>query len=291
MSSSISSSKRRFILKAVLSFLCMLAAYSLLAPVFFPKGGTPQSAWQENIIRAEKYIYGEGEPSFVIVGTSVSMRFKDLLPEDFYSLSINGANLFNGLDIIQKSGKYPKKAVLIETNFLMRVGEEKLLGDLFSPVHRLNVIFPALRSEYSPVSVVIGLTEASQKEEAQKNVTDHNSEMFNIWLKAQKTDYSQTPDPNELDRKTERLYRIVRELMDRKTEVVFFEIPMHPKISDSPKQNMIRRKLLERFPPGEYKWISLPDPKGYRTTDVIHLDDEGAKRYSEYLQGELKKAL
>jgi hypothetical protein len=54
------------------------------------------------------------------------------------------------------------------------------------------------------------------------------------------------------------------------TQVVFFEMPVHPAVAASPRCVSHRAILRAEFPPERYTWLSLP-AADYRTTDGVHL--------------------
>jgi len=72
-------------------------------------------------------------------------------------------------------------------------------------------------------------------------------------------------------------------LKERGCKIIFFETPLHPKISESIKAKMIRERLAERFSDTKLVQISAAELPNYQTKDGIHLDQESARKYSLFL--------
>src|SRR5690349_5473276 len=77
-----------------------------------------QYSFQDNIVKAQGFMYGETEKN-VVVGSSLSEKLAmDSLP-GFYNLSFVGLSIFDGLHLIVSNNKYPRN-ILIETNLILR---------------------------------------------------------------------------------------------------------------------------------------------------------------------------
>ncbi len=69
---------------------------------------------------------------------------------------------------------------------------------------------------------------------------------------------------------------------------VFFEMPIHEELQNSPSMNMIRSTLEKKFPREEYLWIENFSASETETSDGIHLTSKASITVTEYLLSKLK---
>jgi len=297
MSSYTSSSDRGFIIKAVATMLLVFAAYGFLTPKLFPNGGGAQNQWQDNIIKAQKYIYEKRDIPYVVAGSSLSARIAlSFLPKDYYNLSFSGGSVLTGLEVIIKSDKTPK-VVLIETNVIMRASDKKFLYSLFNPgMHLMRTYLPMTKDQFQPMAVFgtpivqMLLTSAGFfGENENAGIKQQQNKAFDIGLKRQQESFSKPPNAEILNERIESFKRSVATLQKRGVKVVFFEMPIHPSLYGTPQTIIIKKALLNTFPADKYDWIPSPAPADYHTTDGMHLNNESAHRYSNFLITEFQR--
>src|SRR3954467_11994984 len=138
----------------------MLVAYHFLFRHIPRKYFELSGQQRDNYFRAQRYVYEIPSETKVIVGSSLSLRFNEqTLGPGYFKLCFGGASIFNGLEIIRRTGKHPA-VVLIEINQLVWDKDPELLHDLFTPwlmkLRDYSVIF---REEGRPANFVNGVAE------------------------------------------------------------------------------------------------------------------------------------
>lgn len=281
---------RNTILIALLLFLF----YSLLL-LLFPGISSSQHQNQDNIIKAQKYIYGfPGSHDYVIVGSSLSTRLvKDSLP-GYFDLSFGGLSIFDGLQIIQKVAEKPK-VVFIEMNILQRDTTEAFLSSLFNPVNYfLKKHFMALRHDRQPVSyLVTRLVKFIQsfrnfiipKESFNNTIqaTQVNPVVYQKMLDSKVRELSQKIDQTLLDIQINKLKGYVDNLKVQDIRIIFYEIPVNHQLENLGIPVSIRQTFYNTFPASIYSYIDLPDVQ-FVTSDGMHLLRNEAIYYTQYFR-------
>ncbi len=288
---------------AAAGFLILHGVFVCLTP---PRKPVPQHMWQGNVIRAQRFIYEAGkQPENVILGSSLSARLvMEKLP-DTYNLSFDGLGILDGLDVLLLSGKRPKR-VFIEVNVVLREEDVNFGASLHQPVlYRLRKWFPSLREEHQPVGFLAraanqpvalllralrGSTKQLSPEAGDRNERGDGS-LFAKVLAIQVETFSKTPSKALINEQFKRLKTGVRTLKEGGSTVVFFEMPIHAKLADSPLMRAVRENFDAHFPPAEYRYIARADSAQYQTTDGAHLGHEEALRFTEYFKSAIGKDL
>ncbi|MFZ1688597.1 MAG: hypothetical protein WAU70_14305, partial [Flavobacteriales bacterium] len=153
--------KRMFLTFAVLTL--GYAAFVKWVPINYDTGQHLQGS---NRIKAEGYLYSEGEaPHDVIVGSSLAFRMvADSLKPGTYNLAVGGLSFQEGLDIITRSGRWPKR-VFIETNILFRKYDEGFIKAVTNPVmFAARTQAPVLRERNQPSGLLFGWVKEKAKQ-------------------------------------------------------------------------------------------------------------------------------
>ena len=288
---------------------------SLFACVFFfllysafiwtrPNITSSQNQWQDNTIKAENYIFDNSTINQVLVGSSLSCRLvMDSLPA-MYNLSFGGYSLFDGLNIIRQSQKYPKH-LFIETNLILRNEKEEFTKNLFSPVSYYPAkYFLSFREDKKPVPILINYLNAIRHKIAPPNIpqtkkqTTQNNQnslgnsekIFDQLLDMQIKYYSETPDKKLLLQKLNKLKDHIEFFKNQGVNIYFYEMPINPKLSHLALSSSIREGFYQVFPPDSNQYI-IPDNTSYRTNDGIHLGRTEAGLYTSYLKSQIKKII
>ncbi len=260
----------------------LLITYSLFIHFVEVPWSTAQQQWQENIIKAQKYIYDNKKYDVVLVGSSMANNLKvDQIP-GWYNLACASEGPSDGLNIILKSGNIPK-TILIEMNKLEKPLDTDLDQRLFGPVDFfLSKYFPIFRKTYQPAGLLnfIDLIKRPYKPANQKILSKSlpriKSQYENDFLA-------------DFEVSLKNLQKELSLLKQQGVKVVFFEMPMHPEICNSPKEEKLRSTIKEFFPEPVYSYIPSPDCFFYETQDAIHLMPQSAILYLNELQSWLNQ--
>lgn len=280
-------------------FLLLYAIFVMVRPL-----GTSQHQWQDNIIKAQRFIYADDVPQSVIVGSSLSCRLvMDNLPQ-MYNLSFQALTIYDGLPVLVHKEKLPKN-VFIEMNVALRKESNNFSSTLNNPIlYNVRKRFLFLRDEYQPMGVlgsasirfvnkVMSELRSISPNKATSDAQNFkkNEGLFLKLLNAQIESYSKKPEQKLLDERFNNLAGYVAELGKKGVQVIFFEMPVNGKLCDLPKARIIRETFYKDFPPAKYRYISMPACSEYETTDGVHLGHEEAERYTAYFRAQAGKYL
>ena len=289
--------------KTLLVFIILFALYSGIV-LLNPKMGATQHQWQENVVKGEKYIYNTNDSIHsVILGSSLASRIvMDSLP-GFYNLAFAGQGILDGLEILKSSGKYPKN-IFIETNSILGEKDKGFITTLFSPLSFYPKKYcPSLRSDKQPLAMIFPMVQqmlhkkADTKEYETKPVSSDPKEqaqaaaIFNKVLQIEIDFYEQQPDTVYLTKQFAQLKELLDDLNGKNVNVIFFEMPLNPKLVELPMSTGIRKWFYTLFPEKEYNYIKVPDCSGYVTTDGLHLNEQEALVYTTYFKEAVKTYL
>ncbi len=299
---------RYLVLSSLILCVLMIAAYDTvvrqgLAP------SIPDSQWSANTVWAQRYLYDEQGPSrIVIVGTSLAQRIRNAwLPRQTINIAMSGQSSFDGLEIIDRSGKRPD-LVLIETNVLYKDADQGFLDGLFNPaLFRIRAWLPSLREEHRPIpefKTWLGRTlkavhspggpakdgpktngnEAVRRvgaDTARGGRDDRRRAVAVEALRRHQKAYARPIDGTVIQARLGRLREIVGRLERRGTRIVFFEMPTHPSLCESPRLRGIREAVQRAFPGHAY--LRDRHCERYRVTDGLHLDTPSAALFGRLL--------
>lgn len=284
-------SKRKFVAQtfgAALAFLCL---YSAAVIHLFPGGGEAQDQWQDNQIRAERYVHQAREYAVVIAGSSMAACIpNDALPEGFYNLAMAGGGALTGLEIVARTSPTPQ-LVLVEANdTLFREADQTMLRGLFQPISfRLHALFPVLGNAYQPVSIAnrvvrerLGLSRDGAEPPLSPRVYEELFEM-------QRQSQQRLPEPTHLTRALDDLQRLLERLQALGVRIAFFDVPIAVGLDDSPLRTIMRRALAARFAPPRYAWLLRADARDYETRDGVHLQRASARQFAMFLSREANR--
>lgn len=275
--------------KSLVAALIFLILHALI--VNFTRIGNSQHIWQDNINKAQRYIYSKDTLMNVIVGSSLSNRLiMDSLP-GLYNLSLQGQNVYDGLAIIFRKEQLPK-TIYLEMNIVLGKENKTFTSSLFSPIlYNLRKHFPSLRDEYQPVGqlgrVMMNSVSKIKPDSKLLKSPPVNEEVFEKIINLKSGEYSNVPEEEILENRRAILKEYVLALEKRGTEVIFFEMPVNEKLAKLPVPCKIRELFNSTFSPEKYKYIPLPDCKDYRTRDGEHLSPEEALLYTCYFKSKI----
>ena len=267
-----------------------------------PEWDTSEHQWHYNKIKAEKFIYQNSTYENVIVGSSLSTRLimRDL-PNNFYNLSFGGQSIYDGLEILKRSDKQPKK-IFIEINVLFKPMNDAFIQSLFNPVLRAaKEQLPIMKSQNQPIGIignnmhvrrfVFHLLNGYQT--VMRKIGGYNpanaagtlAGEMDFMLEQQMDAYRHLPDKEMIFKSITLLSEYVSIFKHRGIQVAFFEMPVHPKLADQ-KRAVETRKIINTYF-GKERIIPQPNCHEYGTTDGVHLNLESARKYTVYLKNRI----
>ncbi|WP_400193358.1 hypothetical protein [Hymenobacter sp. B81] len=307
------------IIRSLLVTALLLAGYHFLLPQLPGQVVIPQGINQDNQIKMQEFVYARatGYP-VVIVGSSLAAKLRPYaLPANTYNLAFRGQSVFEGLEILKRTGQAPK-LILVEVDVLDRAPNAATTATLFNPVmHPLRTALPLLRERHQPLNQLFGLgfaalerlrpaaaarirekvgaqaatpapVSAAAFQEAPASAQDAA-----LALKIEQSmrqEFAQLPDA-VFTRNIGALRGYVDYFAGRGSRVVFFEMPISAAACQSPRLQYMRRQLQGAFPPARFAYLPQPDCQAYTTTDGMHLSDASALRYSHELTRQLSSLL
>jgi hypothetical protein len=271
---------------------CLLIAYSVFL-FYFPAGRSvqAQNQWDENRIKAEKFIYDTTAYDRVIVGSSLAARLPDGVLPNTYNLAFSSRAAVDGLMLVLKREKLPR-ILLIETNVLLLGSNEAFVSSLIDPVSFYPKKYvPALRTDCQPLAsigakarpFVRKLLTILKKGSGTAGAT-YDSSKFSKLLKATIDSYALVPSNSEAAIKFDEVRVLVNRLSSQGVKIVFLEIPVHCAIVRSPRAKLTREYAERYFNTQQYVTVPEQSCEKYLTTDGIHLRDVGALEYSQWLK-------
>jgi hypothetical protein len=292
---------KRILIVTVILFILYSAFVGFVAPTWWTAS---QHQWQDNVIKAEKFIYDTDSAENVIIGSSLSCRLAaDSLP-GVYNLSFAGQSIYDGLSILSHKKQVPKN-IFIEMNVVLRKENEDFTSVLNSPVlYYPKKIIPSLRNDKQPLGVlglqlnnrivrktIIKLKSFIPGSQNERDTKLEQQKMLQKLLDLKLQSYSKAPDPVLLAECFNRLKKDVTALEARGAHVVFFEMPVNYQLNSLEMATVIRETFYEKFPAPAYEYIAFPDSVSYETTDGMHLNKQEALSYTGYLRSRMKNYL
>ena len=278
--------------KALLTTGIVLMIHYLFIVIFPPSWDTGQHLWQDNLIKAQEYLYQNERADGVIVGSSLSARLDQaVLPPYTLNLAMGGLSIYDGLKVVLQRPSLPKY-ICIETNLITRSASADFEKSLLSLVmHPVRSWWPNLREKNQPIGILSGYILSkiskprsakvkSSKSDVDKADTDR---VFAQMLEQAKSEKHQLPDQKLVENRIAELKGLVGDLSARGVKVCFYEMPISQELCDYPYPRRIREMMDMHFPSSEYQYLPLPDCSRYNTTDGVHLDQKSAKEYTAWL--------
>ncbi len=294
--------------KYILITVSLFLLYNLFV-YLAPLPTLPQNQWQQNVIRAQEYIYDPKADQIVIVGSSMAARLDgDLLPKNCYNLSFGGQSVQDGLEIIRKSHARPR-AILIEANILTAPVNKPFIDGLFTPVlYSLRKVFPALRERNQPVCIVAGCFQRTIQLASSMaryfsllpgiqvaphkpaEILDEDQRKVRAELIAYAVEENnRTPEKTFLLAQRNILIQYRQFLKTTGIPVLLFEMPVDPRLRSTANYSIIRELTHDIFDPRQYTYLERIDNHPFNTTDGVHLDRSSATAFTAFFAEEISK--
>lgn len=235
-----------------------------------------QSQWQSNQYVVEKYVrdsYADvGGREVVFVGSSLTQRLSfSERASCVYNLSLSGDSALTGLGVIANATRKPK-VVFVEINEPERSRNDVLIKKTSDQLSQVSPIFYV---ENKPVNLIIRLLPRTEKVEPSQEMND----TVRLSALALQMSVYKTQIPLDLlNKQMTEFRRIVDDLESKGIKVIFFEMPIHPDLEESPRAVQIRNAFKHQF----YKnqligFRDLAKGRVIKTVDGVHLAVDEAK--------------
>ena len=253
----------RLSLLVAAALLVVFAGFVALVPK--PHEPRFQNQEQQNRHVIERFLAGGATLPVVYVGSSMAARLAgDVDTRCVYDLALAGESALTGLRVLVDAPAAPR-AVFIEINVPERPANTRLIAqsDGWLAAH-----LRLFATENKPVNLL--LSYLSQLRKAPLRGVD--ARLQTIGLDVQRVSYAQTLAPQLLQRNLKEIEADVRMLQKRGTQVVLFELPVHPSLEDTPRARQIRAAFRATFPDlGFVSADELGRGEPIRTVDGVHL--------------------
>jgi len=280
------------IFKSLGMFIALVLLYSVFVKVVPVDKVEPINQRQANIISTQEFVFNKSRSvENIIVGSSLAFRMNNnLLPDNYWNLSVGGGSSLRGLELLELSSITPK-VILIETNILDR--ESTQLEEVIHPVDNyVKRYIPITQEKYTPVTYGINMIYQMLKSESSETAPSvpksSKAQKVMIDLQKEKFDVDVSQDSLTINN-FKRLEKLVTYFHEKGSCVVFFEMPITCELAELPKSISIRNLMSKYFPANQYKYIPKFNCSDFNTTDGIHLDSKGAKKMLNNIITELQK--
>ena len=272
------------IVRSFTVFCLLTLVYSMFVGAMPIRNYEPLNQNHGNIIAEQEFLFDKsGTADRLIVGSSLAYRMRNsMLPDNYWNLSRAGGSPFQGLQLIEQAGSKPN-LVLIEINVLDR--EHHGGATEVNPVDMfVKRALPITQKKYQPVAYALNLGYQFLQADRFRQSGPVGGRAMEAMERLQLQLYSVdlTEDAGFVATLNQ-LEKVASRLRKDNVRVVFFEMPVSPRLADLARARSIRQMVRKRFPEPEYRHLDLPDCGNFQTTDGVHLDVESAQRMFEYL--------
>lgn len=305
------------------SFFCLFilgALYWLCVTLWPPLEPYVYSGqWEANRGRAQCFLFGE-EKRALIIGSSLSARISMPLEDKIYNLGFNGGSAMTGLELVSRAENTPK-LIIVETNFIERGLDEKLINNVDSIVARR---VPLFRIENRPLNYFLSFIHNRpwEKQNIQKKNTNPPSQQietgksssdvedstvkvqrhhpkqappgpaFSINIEQKKRNEAAGVNPKILFERIKQLQFYIDKLEQRGAKVLFFEMPVNSQLQTGKRITEVREFLRSHFPSQYFLDMSkVVDFSSFVTEDGVHLAGAECQFFASHLRDEIKKQL
>ncbi len=253
---------------------------------FVPNMGIGTHQWQENQIRAQRFLY-EKSSDTVIVGTSLSARILLDSLENVKSCAFSACVVEDGLRLILSKDVIPHY-ILIETNYILRSSNEELLKvNTQGPLPFIRYYIPILREQNAPICLIgrrfmmraLSPVDTVDMNRLHKNIKNRILEDKTHFL-----------TEKQMGERMQTIMLLVDKLEKRGAKIVLFEMPLNESLKHARSNEQTRLAVKRMFPIDKYLYLPN-DTSTYLTNDGEHLDAEGQRRYSHFLKKVLTSIL
>ena len=179
---------------------------------------------------------------------------------------------------------------LIEINKLYAQQDLYIKEKIFTqPIYYLRKNMIITQTQNQPISKIILFAENLYFKNNLENreflklkfTSTIDSNIFKEILNINYKNYSQHVDTNLIINNMSKLAFYMHYFSSIGTKMYFYETPINPKLYTLPIPVLTRKFLFQNFPKNKFNYLEN-DTTLYNTTDGIHLDYEGSKKYTNF---------
>jgi hypothetical protein len=273
---------------------------SLLALLFFvaygifiefgpkPAQTKTQSMWQNNQLQIEEFFRAEKTPEVVIIGSSLAERLDFKRDSScIYNMALGGDSALTGLSALARSERIPRK-VFIEINVPERGINKDLIDKATGVLPKLSSIFYI---ENMPINLLYSFLFFRLQTKKSNIAPEANEAVRQNALSVQRQSYSQTLTSETLAKNLAEFRAIVSALESKGAKIIFFEMPVHPDLENTPRAVQIRTDFKHAFPINQFiGFDELSNGLTIKTGDGLHLIPDEAKNVVLIFKGYFKGA-
>lgn len=196
-----------------------------------------------------------------------------------------------GLSIIkyntQRTSVVPRVIYIEENIVLIRDVDYQMLDTLFNPMaYTLRHYIPALRERYQPINFILSFVKILFKRDHGENIEpQRNERIYHMMLEDSEKSYQEELVAYENNLKL--LHDLLAYFDNLGTQIVFFQMPMDPKLANLKKPTQQHEILLANFP--KHTFLPAPSHGDYVTNDGVHLRKESASRFTQEFLSKIDK--
>jgi hypothetical protein len=292
----------RSILRPVLIFLFLMSFYQVLVSGGVVPVGEGVTQRQNNIVRAQRYIYqDDSDVKMVIVGSSLATNLNEKhIGESVKSIAFGAGSSKTGLEIIKRSKTKPQ-IVLVEVNDnnLLRILDSELIDSLYHPIfYWMRQYLPMLREEFRPISVFINSfrsrlyqnLEGMSREELDslesRNITPKLSQKaIQTAVELASRPFSEK-EAETMKQSADLMRNQIAEIKKNTgAKVILFDIPRESRVNAALRIKEVQELWAKKlFPPDRFEWLPPPKEREWRTNDGTHLIRSDARDFAEFLR-------
>ena len=247
---------------------------------FGPKPREPrfQNQEQQNRYIIERYLADSASAKILYVGSSMTARIPPTgRPSCAYNLALHGESSLTGLSVAALAGSRPKLA-FVEINVPERKPNAKLIAKGDSALARSLGV---LAVQNMPVNLLFSYLFQFKGGGAPA----FDARMLANGLPIEQDTYAHEIAPELLAENMQILRGQVDALEASGTQVIFFELPIHPVLEETPRARQIRAAFAATFPKERLiRSTELARGIAIRTIDGVHLSTEEADAVARALQ-------
>jgi len=291
----------RSILRPVLIFLFLMSFYQVLVSGGVLPAGEGITQRQNNIVRAQRYIYqDDSDVKMVIVGSSLATNLNEKhIGESVKSVAFGAGASKTGLEIIKRSKTKPQ-IVLVEVNDnnLLRIFDSELIDSLYHPIfYWMRQYLPMFREEYRPISVFIksfrsrlyqnleGMSREELDSLESRNVTPELSQKAIQTVVDKESIPLSEKDAKIMIQEADLMRNQIAEIKKNTgAKVILFDMPRESRVNATLRMKQVRELAKKLFPPDRFEWLPPPKEREWRTNDAIHLIRSDARDFAEFLK-------
>jgi hypothetical protein len=289
--------------RSLLCTLVLVVLYSLYIG-FFKPGHVVQYTLQNNLIRAQNYIYSDSvKGSDLVIGTSMSAKInQDKLPKNVYLLAGAGFSVYDGMSLVLNAKTHPKY-VFIEENSILLPERPDYIKYLFNvPDYYRKKYMVSMRDGFQPAGEFYNAVSIHTAPRIAVFTRYFFNPMLRIFYKGKQIpvnpdDYytgekmRSNSDTNMIKATFVRLREKVNELEKNGAKVCFYRVPNEHDVFYSYVSLKIMSYFPRYFPPSKYTYLPNPNIYEYHMPDQIHMDDTSCTRFTYFMTKNINAVL